>query len=89
MEFKELKKKTEGDLHKLLEVTRDKLRDLRFKDANKQLKNVREIRTVRQTIARILMLLKSNKPSKQKTVNKPAADKAKTSGPEKEKKEKK
>ncbi len=57
MELKELKKKNKSDLHHLLGESRDKLRDLRFKDANKQLKNIREIRVVRQTIARILMLL--------------------------------
>lgn len=57
MEFKDLKKKSESDLHKLLNESREKLRDLRFKDASKQLKNVREIRQVRQTIAQILTLL--------------------------------
>lgn len=57
MEFKELKKKTESELHKLLEQSRDKLRDLRFKDANKQLKNIREIRQTREIVAQILTLL--------------------------------
>lgn len=61
MEFKELKKKSESELHKILAEFRDKLRDLRFKDANKQLKNVREIRKVRETIARVLTLLNSKK----------------------------
>ena len=61
MNFKELKKKKESDLHKILAESRDKLRDLRFKDANKQLKNIREIRSVRETIARILTLLNSKK----------------------------
>lgn len=58
MELKELKNKSKSDLHKILNESRDKLRDLRFKDANKQLKNVREIRKIRQTIARTLMLLR-------------------------------
>lgn len=58
MEFKELKKKSVNELHKMLAESRDKLRDLRFKDANKQLKNVREIRKIRKTVAQILMLLK-------------------------------
>ncbi len=57
MELKELKKKSEKELHKILAESRDKLRDLRFKDANKQLKNVREIRKIRGTIARVLTLL--------------------------------
>ena len=66
MDYKELKKKKESDLHKILAESRDKLRDLRFKDANKQLKNVREIRVVRETIARILTLLNSKKGNNKK-----------------------
>ena len=61
MEFKELKNKNESGLHKVLNESRDKLRDLRFKDASKQLKNVREIRVIKKTIARVLMLIKKNK----------------------------
>ncbi len=59
MEFKELKTKDKKELQKLLVVNREKLRELRFKDSNKQLKNIREIRAVRNLIARILTL--SNK----------------------------
>lgn len=61
MEYKELKKKTQSELHKILAECRDKLRDLRFKEANKQLKNVREIRSVRTTISRALTILNSQK----------------------------
>ena len=57
MELKELKKKKESDLHKILARSRDKLRDLKFKDASKQLKDVRQIRKIRVTIARVLTLL--------------------------------
>ena len=57
MELKELKKKDQQDLQKILKEARDKLRDLRFKDANKQLKNVRQIRVQRQLIAQVLTLL--------------------------------
>ena len=60
-ELKELKKKNESELHKILEQSRDKLRELRFKDANKQLKNIREIRQTRETISHILTLLNSVK----------------------------
>jgi large subunit ribosomal protein L29 len=60
MELKELKKKSDADLRKILGDSREKLRDLRFKDANKQLKNVRELRMVRRTIARILTLLRNH-----------------------------
>jgi len=58
MKFKELEKKGEVELQTILAQSRDKVRDLRFKTASKQLKNVREIRQVRATIARTLMLLK-------------------------------
>ncbi|MFA6995276.1 MAG: 50S ribosomal protein L29 [Patescibacteria group bacterium] len=57
MEFKELQTKSSDDLLKLLNVNREKLRDLRFKDSNKQLKNIREIRELKQLIAQILTLL--------------------------------
>lgn len=57
MEYKELKNKKESELHNLLAENRDKLRELRFKDANKQLKNVRGIRVVKKTISRILTIL--------------------------------
>lgn len=60
MELKELKLKTEKELTQILNEFRDKLRDLRFKDANKQLKNIREIREIKKTIARVLTLLSSN-----------------------------
>ncbi|OGF23790.1 50S ribosomal protein L29 [Candidatus Falkowbacteria bacterium RIFCSPLOWO2_12_FULL_45_13] len=61
MELKELKLKTEEELKQILNKFRDKLRDLRFKDANKQLKDVREIRVIKKTIARVLTLLKVKK----------------------------
>jgi large subunit ribosomal protein L29 len=60
MEWKELKKKSKKDLHKILAEERERLRDLRFKDANKQLKDVRQIRKTRELIARTMTLL--NKP---------------------------
>lgn len=64
MELKELKLKTEKELKQILNEFRDKLRDLRFKDANKQLKDVREIRIIKKTIARVLTLINVNKPVK-------------------------
>ena len=57
MELKELKTKSISDLHRLLAESRDKLRELRFKDAGKQLKNVREIRVIKKEIAKILTLI--------------------------------
>lgn len=57
MDYKELKKKSQSDLNKLLAEHRNKLRELRFKDANKQLKDIRSIRKTRVIISQILTLL--------------------------------
>lgn len=59
MTSKELKEKTEKELHDLLGHSRDMIRSLRFKVSAKQLKGVREIRETRKTIARILTILSS------------------------------
>ena len=61
MEFKELITKEKIELEKLLASNREKLRDLRFKDSNKQLKNIREIRSIRQLIARVLTTINKQK----------------------------
>ena len=68
MEYKELKKQTESELHKTLAESRDKLRDLRFKDANKQLKDIRSIRKIRTTIAQVMTLLNGRKSEKKNEV---------------------
>ncbi|MDD3285732.1 MAG: 50S ribosomal protein L29 [Patescibacteria group bacterium] len=57
MEIKELKTKNPSELQALLAQSREKLRELRFKDSNRQLKNIREIRQIRETIAQILTVL--------------------------------
>lgn len=61
MDKKELMTKDAGELKKLLQASQDKLRDLRFKDSNKQLKNIREIRAVRKLIAQILTITNKQK----------------------------
>ncbi len=61
MDLKELKTKKEADLHNILSDLRDKLRVLRFKDSNKQLKNIREIRVIKKDIARVLSLINNKK----------------------------
>jgi ribosomal protein L29 len=61
MNIKEIKTKTEDQLQKLLAKSREQVRALRFKDTNKQLKNVKEIKMVKKTIAKILTVLNSNK----------------------------
>jgi len=64
MKFKELKNKPEKELQKLLAESHDKLRELKFKSASDQLKNVRELRQAKKTIARILFLLNPKKEVK-------------------------
>ena len=61
MDFKDITTKSEEELKKLLEDSQEKERELRFKDSNKQLKNVREIRSLKKNIARILTILTKNK----------------------------
>lgn len=63
MEYKELKNKSEKELQKLLSDQREKLRELRFKADANQLKNIREIRVVRHSIAQIMFLLKKTEKS--------------------------
>lgn len=61
MKFKELKNKPPQELQKLLNDWRDKSHELRFKTASNQLKNIREIRETKKTIARVLYLLSQQK----------------------------
>ena len=64
MDFKELKTKTISELQDILLDLRDKLRDFRFKDSSKQLKNIREIRKTKKSIAQVLTLINKNKENK-------------------------
>ncbi|MBN1585231.1 50S ribosomal protein L29 [Candidatus Uhrbacteria bacterium] len=57
MDIKELREKTPLELERLLVEARNRLREMRFKVAAKQLSDVREIRETRQTVARILTLI--------------------------------
>jgi ribosomal protein L29 len=61
MLIKDLQGKNESELQSLLLEQRLRLKDLRFKDANGQLKDIREIRETRQNIARILTTLSAIK----------------------------
>jgi len=58
MKIEELRKKTKEELQKILRDDREKLRQLRFDLVAGKVKNVREIRKVKEEIARILTLLK-------------------------------
>jgi ribosomal protein L29 len=61
LELKDLKKKGEKELQELLASSREKLRVARFKDANKQLKDVREIRREKKFVAQVLTLINTKK----------------------------
>ncbi|MEI6627113.1 MAG: 50S ribosomal protein L29 [bacterium] len=58
MDIKEIKTKTVHELQLLLNESRIKLDELNFKAVQNQLKNVREIRVIKKTIARIMSALK-------------------------------
>lgn len=58
MDIKELRQKESSELHKLLKSYREQLRDLRFKVSAKQHKDVRDIREIKKTTARIFTVLK-------------------------------
>ncbi|RJO59557.1 50S ribosomal protein L29 [Candidatus Parcubacteria bacterium] len=58
MDLKELKIKNSSELKNLLAESRERLRDLRFKLAQDAQKDVREIRSAKKLIARILTLIK-------------------------------
>ena len=57
MDYKELTAKKKEDLIKLLKEKRETLKDLQFKAASQELKNVREVRQTRKQIAQILTAL--------------------------------
>ncbi len=64
-ELKELKLKSAGELQKLLNSSREKLRELRFKVSQNQLKNIREVRSCKKKIAKIITLI-NQKPKEVK-----------------------
>jgi large subunit ribosomal protein L29 len=61
MKIKELLNKSNEELQKLYDELCVKRYELGFKLAGKQQKNVREIRTVKKDIAKILTILNANK----------------------------
>ncbi len=58
MDAKTLRSKTEQGLRKELEDAKEHLKQLMFKASANQLRNVRDIRKTRKTIARIETILK-------------------------------
>jgi len=56
-DMKEIRKKSDSDLMKILKEKRDALRDFRFAGAGGRTRNVREGRALRHEIAQILTAL--------------------------------
>ncbi len=56
-EFKDFKTKTEAEFRKELKAQREKLENLRFDLAAGKVKNIRELRHVKENIAQILTIL--------------------------------
>ena len=61
MKLAELKRKTEKELRDMEKSLKEKGRDLRFQLAAGKIKNVREIRLTRKSIAQILTILQEKK----------------------------
>lgn len=57
MKAKELRKKSESELQKILKEKREKLQKLRFDLSAGKLKNFQEIKQTKRDIARILTIL--------------------------------
>ncbi|MFH0814776.1 MAG: 50S ribosomal protein L29 [Candidatus Falkowbacteria bacterium] len=57
MNIREIRDKSVEELKKLLLEYSDKRLDLNFKVANKQLKNIREVRDLKKNIAKIQTIL--------------------------------
>ncbi len=61
MKVRELRKLEINDLNKKLDELRNKSRELRFSITNNQLKDVRNLRSVKKDIAKILTILNEKK----------------------------
>lgn len=61
MKIKELRQKSEAELQNLLDKSRDRLIQFKFNVSLGKEKNVKEARTLRKDIARILTVIKSGK----------------------------
>lgn len=59
MKAKELRDKSTGELKKMLQEERERVRELRFKVSQDQHKDVRELREARKLVARILTIIRT------------------------------
>ena len=66
MKAKELRKKTEKELEKILKENREKLEKMKIDLSLRKLKNVKEIKMVKKDIARILTILNEKKYAKER-----------------------
>lgn len=64
MRMKELKEKNDAELKKLLQNYKEKYRSLRFKVAQKQVKDVRDLRQAKKDLARIFTEINLRKMNK-------------------------
>ncbi|MBD3282206.1 MAG: 50S ribosomal protein L29 [Candidatus Portnoybacteria bacterium] len=64
MKTKELRQKSQKELHKILRELREKLRDLRFNLASGKVKDIKAVHQTKKDIARILTLLKEKNESR-------------------------
>lgn len=60
MKKEEILRKSKEELQKILQDSREKLRQLRFDLAAGKVKNVREVRKIKKDIARILTVIKES-----------------------------
>ncbi len=74
MDYTDITRKTEKELHDMLAEQREILRDLRFHASEGQLKKVRSIREAKKNIAKILTALNNSATiSNQQSKDAPAA----------------
>lgn len=69
-QLKELTMKKPAELEALLAASREELRDLRFRVASDQHKDIREVRDIRTRIARILTIKKQRAGTHAESVTK-------------------
>ncbi len=67
MKIKELRNKDEKSLRKMEFILREKLRALRFDLQAGKVKNVKEVKQTRRTVAQILTIMKEKKYAKETT----------------------
>ncbi len=64
MKSKEIRKKSESDILKLLKEKEKKLKDIMFSGVDSKSKNTKEMLGLRRDVARIKTILKENKEEK-------------------------